>query len=124
MANRSDITRWTNYKARYNDNSQPALALLTKDQAFTLQRNVFHYQVGDEIRVSQIHAESGESAITSMFYQAFARQIRKAMQNNQRGTALLAKVDVILNNWVGRGLVRETCEKIRNDVFTLAAPAP
>ena len=76
-----------------------------------------------ENEVKLILAEAGTSTIQNPFYINFGREVWRA-SNKFSGAQLLNAVDVLVNKWVGRGLDRDTLEKIRNTIFALAAPAP
>jgi len=84
---------------------------------------IFPQQEAVENEVKLILAEAGTPTIMNPFYINFGREVYK-LANKFSGGQLLNAVDIILNKWVGRGLDRDTLEKIRNTIFTLAAPAP
>jgi len=79
--------------------------------------------VFDENTTKLILAEAGITTILNPFYIAFAKQISR-LRLKFSGTQLINETDVILIVWAGRGLDRDTLEKIRNSVYTIAAPAP
>jgi hypothetical protein len=68
-------------------------------------------------------AEAATPTILNPSYINFGREVLK-LAGKFSGGQLLNAVDVVLTKWVGRGLDRDTLEKIRNTVFALAAPAP
>ena len=76
-----------------------------------------------ENEVKLVLAEAGTSTIQNPFYLNFGREVWRAT-NKFSGAQLLNTVDITVNKWVGRGLDRDTLEKIRNTIFTIAAPAP
>ncbi len=76
-----------------------------------------------ENEVKLILAEAGTSTIQNPFYINFGREVYK-LKNKFTGAQLLNTVDITINKWVGKGLDRDTLEKIRNTVFAIAAPAP
>jgi len=76
-----------------------------------------------ENEVKLILAEAATPTIMNPFYINFGREVWKSA-GKFSGGQLLNAVDVLLNKWVGRGLDRDTLEKIRNTIFSLAAPAP
>jgi len=76
-----------------------------------------------ENEVKLVLAEAGTSTIQNPFYLNYGREVWK-YASRFSGAQLLNAVDIIVNKWVGRGLDRDTLEKIRNVIFSLAAPAP
>jgi hypothetical protein len=124
MSYRSDIVRLSKYTARYDDHSQSKVSLAQKSMAVTLQRDFFHQHVSDEIKVRELVSDGAVSTMTQPFYQAFAKQVRKMRSSGLRGAGLLAQVDIVVNKWASRGLDIDILEKIRNSIYTLAAPTP
>jgi hypothetical protein len=84
---------------------------------------IFPQQETVENEVKLILAEAGTSTVQNPFYLNYGREVWK-YATRFSGAQLLNAVDIIVNKWVGRGLDRDTLEKIRNVVFSLAAPAP
>ena len=83
----------------------------------------FAEAVAVENAVQGILAEGGSQTIQNGYYQSFGRQAWKAVRRFA-GAQLLNEVDIHVNKWVGYGLDRDTLEKIRGEVFSLAPPAP
>jgi hypothetical protein len=85
--------------------------------------NIFPQLETLENEIKLVLAEAGTSTIQNPFYLNYGREVWKYAIRFS-GAQLLNAVDIIVNKWVGRGLDRDTLEKIRNVVFSLAAPAP
>lgn len=77
--------------------------------------------VGVEQKTKVILSEAGASTILNPFYLSFAREVMTA-KATFKGAQLLEKVDEILNKWTARSLDTDILERIRNSIFTLAAP--
>jgi hypothetical protein len=84
---------------------------------------IFPQQEMIENEVKLVLAEAGTSTIQNPFYINFGREVYK-LKLKFSGAQLLNVVDIVVNKWVGKGLDRDTLEKIRNTIFTIAAPAP
>jgi len=84
---------------------------------------IFPMQEEVENQVKLILAEAATPTIMNPFYINFGREVYK-LKLRFSGGQLLNAVDIVMNKWVGRGLDRDTLEKVRNTVFTIAPPAP
>jgi hypothetical protein len=101
--------------------SQPNLRV-TKKRCEQLAA-IFPQQETVENEAKLILAEAGTSTIQNPFYINFGREVYK-LASKFSGAQLLNVVDITVNKWVGKGLDRDTLEKIRNTIFTIAAPTP
>jgi hypothetical protein len=74
-----------------------------------------------ERRTKLILAEAGETSLNNPFYLAFAKELMR-LRATLQGSQLLLMADAIRAKWALRGLTNDTLERIRNSVFSLAAP--
>jgi hypothetical protein len=94
-----------------------------KDKMKEQLSTIFPQQETLENEVKLVLAEAATPTILNPPYINFGREVLKLAQKFSGGQ-LLNAVDVVLTKWVGRGLDRDTLEKIRNTVFALAASTP
>ncbi|MBS4015540.1 MAG: hypothetical protein KGZ86_03790 [Candidatus Latescibacteria bacterium] len=66
-----------------------------------------------------------ESVLSTLYvsYLNFARQIWKLKNTYTSGT-LKIEADIMIYKWTRRGLDENILKRIRNEIFTLQAPAP
>ncbi len=80
--------------------------------------------VSMEAQVKQVLDGQGASTIQYPFYLCFGREMWKYQHQQELSGASYAKAaQVLINKWVGRGLTQSILEKIRDDVFSIGAPA-
>ena len=76
-----------------------------------------------ENRVKVVLDSEGLSTTQYPFYLNFGRQCYKLSRQFAGGT-LLNRVNIVLERWVADGYIQSILERIRDEIFTLTAPAP
>ena len=76
-----------------------------------------------ENRVKVVLDSEGLSTTQYPFYLSFGRQCYKLSRQFAGGT-LLNRVNIVLERWVADGYIQSILERIRDEIFTLTAPAP
>jgi len=84
---------------------------------------IFPQQEAVENEVKLVLTEAATPTIMDPSYINFGREIYKTALRFSGGQ-LIATVDMILSNGLGRGLDLDILERIRSTVFTLTAPTP
>jgi len=77
-----------------------------------------------ETEVKQVLDGEGVYTILYPAYLNFGREMWKKSQQNISGETLAIEAATLVAKWVARGLDQTVLEKIRTDVFNVAAPTP
>ncbi len=94
-----------------------------KDMMKSQVEEMFPALVDMENGVKTVLDEEGVSTTQYPFYINFGRQCFKLAREFAGGT-LINRVNIALQRWVADGFTQAILERIRDVVFTLAAPGP
>jgi hypothetical protein len=80
------------------------------------------YQV-EQLVKGVLASEGAVTAIQLPFYHAFAREVDAKQRTHPGGAQLNAEVALMLAKWKARGLTEAVLIRVRNEVFSIPAPA-
>ena len=113
------IAKWN---AKFNTERIKGALDDSRPRMFVNVQSVFPMITSMEDQVRQVLDMDGVSVIQYPFFLCFAREVWALEQRGMSGDALAAEVANLLTKWQGRGLGLSTLEKIRSQVFNVAAP--
>jgi len=113
------IAKWD---AKFNTERIKGMLDDSRPRMFVNVQSVFPMITSMEDQVRQVLDMDGVSVIQYPFFLCFAREVWALEQRGMSGDALAAEVANLLTKWQGRGLGLSTLEKIRSQVFNVAAP--
>jgi len=76
-----------------------------------------------ELKARQVLDSANVPTMLYVYYLNFAREIHNRGKRYS-GSSLRREVDVLLEKWVARTLDRAVLERIRDEAFSVAEPAP
>jgi hypothetical protein len=121
---KSSVRRLANYTAAI-DPEHLKIVLTNKRQSMIAQESeIFAEQERIEDLVIGVLASEG-AVVTIEYpnYHAFAREVAAKQAHFPGGAGLNSEVAVCLAKWKTRGLVEAVLIRIRNEVFSIPAPA-
>lgn len=115
--------RLQKFTAKYQPTRLQALAEAMKPDMLEKVEAMATWAVDYEERTRAVLR--GETAIVTTwgFYLAFSRQIAALVNKGIEGNLLIEEVATRLASWKARGLSEPILDKIRNDVWSIPAPA-
>lgn len=122
MQHRSAQVRINKWIDKFSGERQGVTALLSIDTAIPVITKAYNEAVSDERRARIILIEAAVPRYQFPYYLNFTRQIRGLINQGFSGASLIATTALILAKYVSYGLLTDNLEKIRNDVFAIAAP--
>jgi hypothetical protein len=86
------------------------------------ERVIRQYQV-EELVKGVLASEGAVTSIQMAFYHDFAREVDAKQHTHSGGAQLNSEVALMLAKWKARGLTEAVLIRIRNEVFSIPAPA-
>lgn len=123
MAVRNAYRRIQKWEASLAGESLSVKVGRQKDMMKSQIEEMFPALVNMEDRVKTVLDEEGLSTTQYPFYLNFGRQCFKLVREFAGGT-LINRANIALQRWVADGFTQAILERIRDTVFTLAAPGP
>lgn len=125
LRNMSDSTkRIASYTYGVNPTRIEEDVIARKPSMVAQERVHFSRLYSIELRVKAVLASEGGVTSTQLpYYMAYARQVYSTQGHLKGGAQLDSAIAVVLAAWKARGLTEAHLIRIRNEVFSIAAPA-
>ena len=115
--------RVNNWNQKYN--LERVNAILTEKRPTMLQSMsaVAPLIAAMELQVKQVCDGAGVATIQYPFYLCFGREMWALTRKDISGESLAKEAKVLVDKWKARGLTEAVLIRIRNEVFSIPAPA-
>ena len=116
--------RIANWNTGYNTTRIKEVLDEKRPDMYARVQAVFPLIASMETQVKQVIDGEGVAITDYPWYLDFGRELWRLQRNEVSGESLAGEVATLVAKWVARGLDQTVLEKIRTDVFNVAAPTP